>query len=335
MVSMKDVATSCGVSVATVSKALNGHRDVGESTRKQICDAAAQMGYFFNSAARALKTNRTYNIGVLFVDKTHSGLTHEYFSQVLDSFKVVAEHRGYDITFISHNIGEGRMSYYEHCRYRGCDGVMIASVDFQDPMVLELVNSTIPVVTIDCVFNNTSSIISDNVNGMKELISYVIRRGHSKIAYIYGEDTSVTQNRLASFHRTCEKFEMFVPDEYLKHGNYHDPGSVVKATRELLALKNPPTCIMYPDDFSILGGIQVIEEMGLKIPDDISVVGYDGIYLSQVMAPKLTTLHQNTKELGRQAAERLIEHIEHPKTTLAQQILVEGELLEGGSVKKL
>lgn len=335
MVSMKDVASKCGVSVATVSKALNGHRDVGETTRKQICETAAQMGYFFNSAARALKTNRTFNIGVLFVDKTHSGLTHEYFSQVLDSFKVVAEHRGYDITFISRNIGEGNMSYYEHCRYRGCDGVVIASVDFSDPQVLEIINSSIPAVTIDCVFNNTSSIISDNVNGMNDLVRYVISRGHKKIAYIYGEDTSVTQNRLASFHRTCEEFRIVVPDDYLKQGVYHDPSSVVRATRELLTLKNPPTCIMYPDDFSILGGIQVIEEMGLRIPDDISIVGYDGIYLSQVMSPKLTTLHQNTKELGRQAAERLIEHIEHPKTTIPRQIMVEGNLLEGNSVKKL
>ena len=87
MVSMKDIAQRCGVSVATVSKALNGQQDIGEGTRRRICIAAEKMGYMTNSAARALKTNRTYNLGVLFVDERHSGLAHEYFSAVLESFK--------------------------------------------------------------------------------------------------------------------------------------------------------------------------------------------------------------------------------------------------------
>ena len=102
MVSMKDIAQRCGVSVATVSKALNGQQDIGEDTRRRICIAAEKMGYMTNSAARALKTNRTYNLGVLFVDERHSGLAHEYFSAVLESFKAEAEAHGYDITSVSY-----------------------------------------------------------------------------------------------------------------------------------------------------------------------------------------------------------------------------------------
>ena len=86
MVSMKDIAAACGVSVATVSKALNNHSDIGEETKQHIKEVARNMGYSPNALARALKTNRTYNIGVLFVDEAQSGLTHDYFSQVLDSF---------------------------------------------------------------------------------------------------------------------------------------------------------------------------------------------------------------------------------------------------------
>ena len=95
MVSMKDIARRCGVSVATVSKALNGQPDIGEETRARICTVAQEMGYMTNSAARALKTNRTYNLGVLFVDERRSGLAHEYFSSVLESFKVEAENHLY------------------------------------------------------------------------------------------------------------------------------------------------------------------------------------------------------------------------------------------------
>ena len=101
MVSMKDISAACGVSVATVSKALNDHHDIGEETKAHIKKVAREMGYHPNSLARALKTNKSYNLGVLFVDEAMSGLTHDYFSHVLDSFKRKAEERGYDITFIN------------------------------------------------------------------------------------------------------------------------------------------------------------------------------------------------------------------------------------------
>ena len=101
MVSLKDIAKACQVSVATVSKALNDHNDISAETKERIRQVAKRHGYFPNSAAKALKTNRTYNIGVLFVDEARSGLTHNYFSHVLDSFKQTAEQQGYDMTFIN------------------------------------------------------------------------------------------------------------------------------------------------------------------------------------------------------------------------------------------
>ena len=101
MVSMKDIAKRCGVSVATVSKALNGLPDIGEETRRRICAAAEEMGYMANAAARALKTKHAYNLGILFVDERRSGLSHEYFSAMLESIKAEAEAHGYDITFIN------------------------------------------------------------------------------------------------------------------------------------------------------------------------------------------------------------------------------------------
>ena len=153
MPSLKDLAKECGVSVATVSKALNDQPDIAPATRERIRAAARRMGYLPNAAARALKTNRTYNLGVLFVDEKQSGLTHEYFSAVLDSFKVEAEKRGYDITFINHNISGKSMSYLEHCHYRGVDGVVIACVNFYDPQVVELVNGDVPVKAAEVIAN--------------------------------------------------------------------------------------------------------------------------------------------------------------------------------------
>jgi LacI family transcriptional regulator len=335
MVTIKDISKKCGVSSATVSKALNGYPDIGEETAENIRMIAREMSYLPNATARTLKTKRSNNIGVLFIDQTQCGLTHEYFSNILNSFKVEAERMGFDITFISKNIGQFNMSYYEHSKYRHCDGVVLASVDFYDPAVIELVKSEIPTVTIDHVFDNRTAILSDNIQSVRDLVQYIYNCGHRKIAFIHGEETSVTQKRLASFYKTCEELGIEVPDSYVKSAYYHDPKTSALATRELLALHNRPTCIMYPDDYSFIGGMNEIEKNGLSIPDDISVVGFDGIHLSQVLRPRLTTLRQDTDALGREAAVQLIEAIVNPKTYIPHQVIITGQLLEGGTVKKL
>ncbi len=332
MSSLKDLAQECGVSVATVSKALNGQPDISEAPRARVREAARRMGYVPNMAARSMKTNRTYNIGVLFVDEQQSGLAHEYFSAVLDSFKVRVEQLGYDITFINRNLGGRTMTYLEHCHYRGVDGAVIACVDFNDPQVIELVNSDVPVVTIDHVFNNRMAVLSDNVMGLSALVRTAYAQGHRRIAFIHGERTAVTENRLAGFYKSCDELGLEVPDAYVREGIYHDAARCAQETKALLALPQRPTCIIFPDDFSAMGGYNAIQQAGLHIPQDISVMGYDGIYLSRVMSPKLVTYQQNTMMLGRTAADKLVQMVEHPRVTLAEQLLVTGKLLDGSSV---
>lgn len=336
VVSLKDISAVCGVSVATVSKALNGHKDIGEETKENIRQKAKELGYIPNSAAKTLKANRTYNLGVLFSDEGRSGLTHDYFSHVLDSFKNAAEERGYDITFInSCRTRQGRMSYLAHSRYRHFDGVMIACVDFDDPEVSELVKSDIPVVTIDHLFNNKSTIVSDNVKGMRDLVRYIYEMGHRRIAYIHGADSAVTQRRLSSYYKTCEELQIEVPAEYVRESPYRNTQGACSETLKLLDMKEPPTCIIYPDDFSCFGGINAIYARGLRIPDDISVAGYDGIGIARHFEPPLTTIVQDTRRLGKEAAIKLISLIENPKSTIAEQIIVAGEIFPGRSVARI
>lgn len=333
MVSMKDIARACGVSVATVSKALNGQPDIGEETRVRVSQMAQKMGYMTNSAARALKTNRTYHIGVLFVDERLSGLAHEYFATMLESLKVEAEAHGYDITFINHNVGGKPTSYLQHCRYRGVDGVVIACVDFTDPRVRELAESDLPLVTVDHMFNNRLAVVSDNVQGVEALVRYAYEKGHRKIAFLHGEKTSVTQNRLVGFYRACEELGLVIPEEYVRESAFHNPDRCAQDTLDLMNLPERPTCILFPDDYSYVGGMNALRQMGIRVPEDVSVMGYDGIHLARVIG--LTTYWQDTREIGRIAAERLISLIEHPKTTLADRIMVSGRLLEGNTVKNL
>jgi len=335
MVTIRMIAKKCGCSTATVSKALNGAPDVSAETAERIRKAAAEMGYMPNSAARALKTSRSFNFGVLFEDATNSGLTHEFFSHILENFKHRAEELGYDISFISDRLGGRDISYTEHARYRNCDGVVIASVEYNDPAVVELANSGIPVVAIDYVFDNCGSVVSDNVQGMHDLVAYIHSLGHTKIAFIHGEDTAVTRNRVAGFYRTCKDLGIEVPDEYVVSSFYHDPGSAAQMTRQLLELKNRPTCILYPDDVSYVGGLNALEKLGLSVPEDISAAGYDGIYISQILRPKLTTLQQDAAQMGIRAAEELAKAVEEGKLYIPGRIVIPGKVIPGGTVRKI
>jgi LacI family transcriptional regulator len=335
LVSLKDISVRCGVSVATVSKALNGHKDVSAATREKLLKAAKEMGYFPNSQARALKTNRTHNLGVMFLDEAGSGLTHEFFAKLLNSFKTKAESLGYDITFISRSMGKNRMSTYEHCKYRNVDGVIIACTDFTSQDVYEVVNGDIPIVTIDHIFDCRTAVMSNNEKGMQKLVEYAASMGHTQIGYIQGNRSSVADKRLAGFCKACIRHGININNDWIVTGDYHNPDKTYELTKKLLSQTDRPTCIFMPDDYSAIGGYNAIKDLGLSIPDDISVVGYDGIAYSQLISPKLTTYSQDTTKIGEIAAQQLVELIENPQTTFTEVITVDGSLIEGDSVAKL
>lgn len=334
MVTIKMIAKECGRSPATVSKALNGASDVSAETVELVRKTAERMGYMPNSAARALKTSRSYSFGVLFEDATHSGLTHEFFSAILNSFKHRAEELGYDIYFISNRLGGRTISYTEHAHYRNCDGILIAAVDYTKQGVLDLVQSGIPIVTIDYEFNACSSVSSDNVQGMRDLVQYVHSLGHTKLALIHGEDTTATRQRVSSFFRVCGELGIQIPSEYVIPAFFHDPASSAKATRQLMALKNRPSCIFYPDDVSYIGGMNEFEQMGLTVPDDVCAVGYDGVKISTLFRPPLTTMKQDSELIGTSAADELVKAVLEGKSYLTTRITIPGKLLPGETVRR-
>jgi LacI family transcriptional regulator len=316
-----------------VSKALNDHNDISEETKKRVKKVAGELGYFPNAAARALKTSRSYNIGVLFEEHAEDGLTHEYLAGVFTGFRIRAEKLGYDITFINSGHEGKRISYYEHCRYRNFDGVVIVRASFENPEVTELMGSDLPVVTIDYVHHNCTAICSNNIQGMEELIKYIFSHGHRKIAYIHGQEgSSVTRDRLTSYYRTLEELGLPTHNEYVRRADDLEVEGTAEQTKELLNLPDPPTCIIYPDDASLLVGRRIIGDMGLRVPEDISIAGYDGTRVSRLLCPELTTVCQNCDLIGSEAAERLIGIIEKPKTAIVERVVIEGILVPGQSV---
>ena len=177
----------------------------------------------------------------------------------------------------------------------------------------------------------TNAIHRHNCRAVMELA----KKGHRRIAFIHGERTTVTENRLTGFYRACDALGLEIPEEYVREGVYHDPDRCAELTRELLQLPEPPTCILMPDDFSSIGGGNAIRRMGLRFPEDVSAAGYDGIQLASVTNPAMTTYRQDTAALGKTAAAKLIELIEKPRTALVDRILIPGKLVEGGSVRAI
>ena len=333
MVTLKMLAKQCGVSVATVSKALNGAPDISAETAARIQKAAAEMGYTPCAAARSLKTSRSHNLGVIFSDGTNSGLTHEHFAYILNSFKRRAEELSFDITLISDQPGPWGGDYVNHVRFRNCDGVAILVADNAAPTAQELVRAGVPVVSLDYHFDNCSCIESDNVSGMRELVEYVYSQGHRKIAVIFGDDNTVTRIRMSSFFNTCAKLGLTSPEEYICRGRYHSGEASARATRRLMELRDPPSCILYPDDFSYFGGKQALEDMCLSVPEDVSAAGYDGISVGKVVS--LTTVQQDTEAIGIAAAEELARAVEEGRGYLPRTQVIPCSLIKGATVRKI
>ena len=324
-----DVARHCNVSPGIVSRVLSAcQSDISEETRDKILASAAELGY---EASR-----KTRNLGVLFMDESAKGLTHPFFSSVLNAFKLAAESKGYDVTFINHCIGDNVLTYLEYCQFRNLDGVCIACINFEDPQVVELVKSGIPCVTVDHIYKKVPSVLSDNENGVQRLVEYAISMGHTKIAMIHGHNNSVvTRTRIRQFYQTMQFHDLPVPEAYVRSGLYGDIGLARKYVSELLRLPDRPTCILLPDDLCYLGAQEAARELGLRIPEDVSFAGYDGIPITQSISPKLTTVRQKSDVIGEEAAKLLIGRIENPKSVPWLPVFVPIELLNGGTIGRI
>ena len=166
MVTIKDVSKRSGFSITTVSKALNNYPDISASTKAMILKLCDEMGYVPNLSARSLVTQKSYTIGIIFEEVTGIGLQHPLFSKILESFKNVVEANGYDIMFLSKNMGKANGSYYQHSKRKQVEGILVLCGEFQSPEIVKLYTSDIPTIVIDYGFANVTNVESNNQQGV-------------------------------------------------------------------------------------------------------------------------------------------------------------------------
>lgn len=310
MATIYDIAKKTGFSITTVSRALNNYPDVSAKTKKLILEAVEEMDYYPNSIARSLTTKKSWTLGVIFIEDLGVGIKHPFFSAVIQSFKQRVESFGYDIIFLSQNIGLEKKSYLDHALHRGVDGIIVVCSNYDNPEVQNLMESNIPSVVIDLHSNKSSVVYSDSFSGSELAVNHLYTLGHRKIAHISGHaNTFAGTERLRGFLEAVEKHQLNIPSPYIVEGGFFSYEDGYHAMKVLLELKDRPTAVFVAGDMMALGAISAIKEVGLNVPEDFSIIGFDDIELAKYTTPKLTTVRQDTDLIGENAAKVLLNQI--------------------------
>src|SRR3954454_4861186 len=312
-VTIRELARRSGVSVGTVSRALNGYADVRPETRERIMRLASELDYTPAAAARSLVTQRSHVIGVFMeTGEGHPDLQHPFFHEVLGGLKQQVGAEGFDLLLFASERpggGYGPHSYLKRARHHNVDGCALIGLDPNSQEVQRLVRGEIPCVAIDMELESAEVVMSDNEAGAATAVRHLHDLGHRRIATITGMiDSRPGIDRLRGYRAAIQSLGLAYRDEYVLYGDFYaDSGR--EATVRLLALDEPPTAIFAAADMMAIGAIRAASEAGLRVPEDLSVVGFDDIQLAAHVTPPLTTLRQDKLGLGAAAGEALVARI--------------------------
>jgi LacI family transcriptional regulator len=332
---IKALARASGVSVGTVSRALNGYADVRPETRERIMRLARELDYTPAAAARSLVTQRSHVIGVFMeTGEGHPDLQHPFFHEVLGGLKQKVGAGGFDLLLFASERpggGYGPHSYLKRARHHSVDGCALIGLEPDDPEVRRLARAEIPCVGIDMSLDGPSVevVMSDNEGGATTAVRHVHELGHRRIATVTGMlDSRPGADRLRGYRAAVQAAGLAYRDDYVVYGDFYAE-SGREATERLLALPEPPTAIFAASDLMAIGAIRAAAEVGLRVPEDLSIVGFDDIQLAPHVNPPLTTMRQDKLGLGAAAGDALIARVagdtdRSPLQTLAVELIVRG-----------
>jgi LacI family transcriptional regulator len=331
---IREVARLSGVSVATVSRVFNDYRDVRPETRERVLAAARELDYAPSAAARTLVGRRSQLVGVvLFTGHEHPDIQHPFFQDVLVGLKHGIGAVGYDLLLFA---TEQSGAYLRRAQHHRVDGVVLWGVDRADPEIPKLLGARMPLVAIDLevVGPRATWVSSDSVAGARLAVHHLHALGHTRIATITGLlETKPGRERLEGYRSELASLGLGTPEAYEQRGDFYaDTGET--AMRALLALPQPPTAVFAASDEMAIGAVRAARAAGLRVPDDISVVGFDDSRVAALLQPPLTTVRQNRIGLGLAAARALAATIEQPDETPAPSVLPVELVVRGSSGRR-
>jgi LacI family transcriptional regulator len=304
---IKDVAREANVSVATVSRVFNDSGPVSEETRRRIRDVAARLRYSPHGGARSLITNKTFTIGVLLPD-----LYGEFFSEVIRGMDQAAQRQGYHL-LVSGSHDEKTEIEAALLAMRGrVDGVIAMSPHLDAPSLVANVPATLPIVLLNCPVNGASydALTIENRRGAYDMVRHLAALGHQSIAIIRGADGNYdAAERLEGYRSALKRLRIARRDEWEIDGDFTE-ASGHRAIARVLALDDRPTAVFAANDAMAIGALCALREAGVRVPEDIAVVGFDDIPLAKYMSPPLTSVHVAISDLGARGVETLLHAIE-------------------------
>lgn len=324
-VTIKDVAKLAKVAPSTVSRVIANNPRISEKTKKKVREAMDELGYHPNFIARSLASQSTQAIGLVMPSSTDVVFQNPFFPTVLRGLSEGAHEKHYALYMTTgktdNEILDGVTQMVQGGRV---DGVVLLYSKIEDKVLMYLQERGIPFVVIGKPFKHVEEIThvdNDNFRATKEVTEYLIQLGHDHIAFVGGNlNLVVTVERLLGYEKALREAGISLNDEYIVHEEFLREGGQ-EAVRELLSLKVPPTALVVADDLMALGVLNTLDELGIKVPEDISIISFNNVLVSEMSRPPLTSVDINIFDLGFDAARSLIQKIENPKEPIKRIII--------------
>ncbi len=318
-VTIKEVAQAAGVSTATVSRVLNKIDRVDKETRRRVEEAAKELSYVPNALGRSLSTRRTEALGMLLPD-----LYGEFFSDLIRGADETAQqHRFHLLLSSAHNNREKIATTLQMLRGR-FDGVVIMSPHIDAQMLNANLPKNLPVVLLNCRIQDDvfDSINIDNVGGTRQMMRHLLEHGHKQIAIIKGTDNNLdAEERLAGYYQALRDAGLSPSEDMIIRGNFSDE-SGYEAARRILTLAPRPRAIFASNDAMAIGALSALREMGVPVPQEIALVGFDDVPIARYLSPALTSVHVPISDLGAMAINKLLQVIRKKNDDRHEHVLL-------------
>ncbi|MDF1567071.1 MAG: LacI family DNA-binding transcriptional regulator [Spirochaetaceae bacterium] len=312
MATQKDVANLAGVSFITVSRVINNKGNVKEDTRQRVLEAVKQLNYYPNSFGRGLTGNEVGTIAVLApLPPNVEAESTSYYRRLLIGIERCGIRQGCDILLSTQRDTEGNFDFLKPFYERKADGLILLGAVPDENQYGRIEEDRIPCVIVGDHDSGrrVSSVDSDNSDGMRQLTEHLVDEGHRRIAYLHVEKTvRNTAERLESFLSVLKEHDISLPAGNLIYGDF-TKNSGVKAIQILLDMPVRPTALVAGTDLMAIGALEAARTANLRVPGDLTIVGFDGHEITSYTNPRLATVVQNLEHMGEAAAEMLVRRI--------------------------
>lgn len=331
MVTIKDVARVSGVSIKTVSRVVNNLPEVALDTRQKVEQVILELGYQPNTTARSLVNGHTNTVGVIIPHSADYIFTHPFFTEVLRGIAEVLSANNLNLLL---HLAHGKSPYASLHSQRQVDGLILMSIPVGDPNLQGLAESGAPCVCTCRISEDpdwTNWVDADFAGGVEQAMEHLFLLGHRRIALLSGPMSLVSVRlRVRGYRNALTKHGFPIDRAYILEGEFtSDSGHSLAG--KAMEHTNPPTALICGDDMMALGAISAVNELGLRVPEDVSVIGFDDISLARFSTPPLTTIRQDTFQKGRLAADALVALIHGRDHATPMQIMLEASLITRNS----